>query len=322
MSPRVITFYSYKGGTGRTMALANVAWVLASNGKRVLAIDWDLESPGLHQYFRPFLRDPSLLSTRGLIDFIVDFAADTATGRIATPGTLLHFASSLDFAFSGRGTIDLIGAGCLDPTYALRVNTFSWQSFYERLGGNVLLDQMKKEFAAYDYVLIDSRAGVSDYASICTADMPDALVACFTLNRQSVEGTASVVQSVLQQRGARRVEVFPVPMRIDHAEKEQLERARGGALSRFHELSIKLKLDYWDRMEFPYIPYFAYNEVLAAFIERPFLTRSILNASETLTGYLTEGAVTQAIPVPEPTRTRVQRAFATGTSADGGKAWR
>ena len=43
---RIITFYSYKGGTGRSMALANVAWLLASNGQRVLAIDWDLEAPG------------------------------------------------------------------------------------------------------------------------------------------------------------------------------------------------------------------------------------------------------------------------------------
>jgi MinD-like ATPase involved in chromosome partitioning or flagellar assembly len=39
---RIITFYSYKGGTGRSMALANIAWILASAGKRVLAIDWDL----------------------------------------------------------------------------------------------------------------------------------------------------------------------------------------------------------------------------------------------------------------------------------------
>ena len=52
---KVVTFYSYKGGTGRTMALANVAWILAANGHRVLAVDWDLESPGLHRYFAPFI---------------------------------------------------------------------------------------------------------------------------------------------------------------------------------------------------------------------------------------------------------------------------
>src|SRR5581483_10947473 len=38
---RIVTFYSYKGGTGRSMALANVAWLLASGGRRVLVIDWD-----------------------------------------------------------------------------------------------------------------------------------------------------------------------------------------------------------------------------------------------------------------------------------------
>lgn len=53
---RIITFYSYKGGTGRSMALANVAWVLAAAGSRVLAIDWDFEAPGLHRYSTPFSR--------------------------------------------------------------------------------------------------------------------------------------------------------------------------------------------------------------------------------------------------------------------------
>jgi len=54
---RIITFYSYKGGTGRTMALANAAWILASNRFRVLIVDWDLEAPGLHRYLRPFVTD-------------------------------------------------------------------------------------------------------------------------------------------------------------------------------------------------------------------------------------------------------------------------
>src|SRR5215468_7238933 len=41
---RVITFYSYKGGVGRTMALANVAYRLANtHGLKVIAVDWDLE---------------------------------------------------------------------------------------------------------------------------------------------------------------------------------------------------------------------------------------------------------------------------------------
>ena len=52
---RITTFYSFKGGVGRTMALANVAFLAAMNGKRVLAMDWDLEAPGLSYYFRSLL---------------------------------------------------------------------------------------------------------------------------------------------------------------------------------------------------------------------------------------------------------------------------
>lgn len=45
------------------MCVANTAWILASNGMRVLVVDWDLEAPGLHRYFHPFLPDPELLVT-------------------------------------------------------------------------------------------------------------------------------------------------------------------------------------------------------------------------------------------------------------------
>src|SRR5687768_18601726 len=54
MSGSVITFYSYKGGVGRSMALANIAVLLARRGHRVLAVDWDPEAPGLERYFSYF----------------------------------------------------------------------------------------------------------------------------------------------------------------------------------------------------------------------------------------------------------------------------
>ena len=79
---QVITFYSYKGGTGRTMALANVAWILACNGKRVLAIDWDLESPGLHKFFHPFLDESIVSATPGVIE-IVNSASLPSTALVA-----------------------------------------------------------------------------------------------------------------------------------------------------------------------------------------------------------------------------------------------
>src|SRR4051812_3785688 len=76
IKPRIVTFYSYKGGTGRSMALANVAWILAANGKRVAVIDWDLEAPGLHRYLHPYLRDPELRDSSGVIEFVMAYARE------------------------------------------------------------------------------------------------------------------------------------------------------------------------------------------------------------------------------------------------------
>jgi Mrp family chromosome partitioning ATPase len=76
---KIITFYSYKGGTGRSMVLANVAWILASNGKKVLAVDWDLEAQGLHRYFYPFLLDKDLTASEGIIDFVSDYSMAAMT---------------------------------------------------------------------------------------------------------------------------------------------------------------------------------------------------------------------------------------------------
>ena len=43
-----VAFYSYKGGVGRSLLLANAARFLASLGKGVVALDLDFEAPGLH----------------------------------------------------------------------------------------------------------------------------------------------------------------------------------------------------------------------------------------------------------------------------------
>jgi MinD-like ATPase involved in chromosome partitioning or flagellar assembly len=55
-----ITFYSFKGGVGRTFALVNVGAYLAKRGRRVLLVDFDLEAPGLETFDRlrpaPFTR--------------------------------------------------------------------------------------------------------------------------------------------------------------------------------------------------------------------------------------------------------------------------
>src|SRR5438094_11627 len=67
-----ITFYSYKGGVGRTLAIANVATYLALLGQKVVAVDFDLEAPGLHYKLLPSYPEPEFAKLRGMIDYIHD----------------------------------------------------------------------------------------------------------------------------------------------------------------------------------------------------------------------------------------------------------
>ncbi len=279
---RIATFYSYKGGTGRSMALANFAWIVAASGKRVLAIDWDLEAPGLHRYFRPFLVDPDLFESDGLIDTFWSFAASAveksssdakrpaSKDRANVEEGLVDATRRLDWKFPTGGYIDFIGAGRQDETYSQRVNTFDWKRFYD-LGGSRVLNNAKEHLRKrYDWVLIDSRTGVSDTSGISTIQMPDTVVAFFTLNRQSIDGVTAILRAIKSARKDNSpISFFPVATRIENAESERLELARSyarNALSDFVPTAMQSSpRDYWDKMEIAYRPAYAFEEVLAAF---------------------------------------------------------
>ena len=104
---------------------------------------------------------------------------------------------SLDWDFPGDGRLDFLSAGRQNRDYSAAVCSLDWDNFYDRLGGGrffrAMRDDMKRN---YDYVLIDSRTGLSDVADICTIQLPDVLVVCFTLSDQSIEGAANVARQI------------------------------------------------------------------------------------------------------------------------------
>lgn len=172
--------------------------------------------------------------------------------------------------------------------------------------------------AGYDYVLIDSRTGVSDTSGICTVQMPDLLVVCFTYNTQGIEGAAAVAESAVLQRqkpdGGSGLLVLPVPMRVEMAEKEKLDLARELAQERFDpflsHLTSQQKDLYWGGVEILYQPFYAYEEVLATFGDKPFQTNSLLASMEVLTSYITNGKVARMASIPEPKRQEVVARYA------------
>src|SRR5438309_9698474 len=97
---QIVTFYSYKGGTGRTMALSNVAWILAASGKRVLVADWDLESPGLHRFFKPFLNADAIRGKAGVIDLIRSYEDEIMQERDRPERWYEEYARVQHYAFA------------------------------------------------------------------------------------------------------------------------------------------------------------------------------------------------------------------------------
>jgi tetratricopeptide (TPR) repeat protein len=263
---RIVTFYSYKGGVGRTFALANVAVLLAKRRQRVLLMDWDLEAPGLHRYFTPHL-SATLLPTQGIIQLLGDALQDPRA-RWEPLAAKITLGDNL--------TLSIIPSGDQDPDYVERVRDFSWKDFFENRQGGEVLDRWRKEWKqAFDFVLIDSRTGITDTGGVCTVFLPDILVFVFSANEQSFGRGVQVMLGVQEARRKLAVPrppaaILPLPGRFDG--RDEVDEAKTW-LDRFSR-ELKPFYDDWLPKQFeprqileltktPYITKFSFGEPLA-----------------------------------------------------------
>ncbi|MGY1496782.1 FxSxx-COOH system tetratricopeptide repeat protein [Streptomyces sp. QTS52] len=306
---QIVTFYSQKGGTGRTMAVANVAWILASNGYHVLAADWDVEAPGLHRYFHPFLDAATSAATTGVLNLFSGYVTEWRT----RPGTesaadlrqrlarVLPHAVSVDWTFPDGGSLDYMPAGRQDGEYLTHLMDFSWREFAERFGGARFLEALRHDMKShYDFTLIDSRCGVSDLVGLCTIDLPDVLVNCFNLSSQSIEGAARMARSILRDVHPRPLRILPVAMRVADGRDTRLAAARELVRVSFQELPADSRTG----MEVPHRSDYAYEETLTTFGDPPGEPNSLLAAFERLTELITEGRVRRFPPLDDELRRR------------------
>ena len=292
----IVTFYSYKGGTGRTMALANVACLLADAGENVLVVDWDLEAPGLHRFFPPRLRRSSNMTDLGLDDTpgVIDlFCALRENLPAAKPESDDEAEAAVERAFEGidpeaciRDTaipgVRIMRAGRNDDGgYSRRVGTFDWEGVFQRAPGiyRAFADRLTER---YRWVLVDSRTGVTDISGICTSLLPERLVVVFTPNRQSLTGVRELVQRATDYRRSsddlRPLLVYPLPSRIETSLQDLRARWRFGDPDRevigyepmFEELlarSYGLQhcdlSAYFDEVQIQQTPDYAYGEEIA-----------------------------------------------------------
>ena len=311
----VVTFYSFNGGTGRTTALANIAWILAANGRRVLVADWNFDSPSVHRHFRPFMAPEALQRASSVTDLIrrYEWAVVRGDGQNDEYTRIPPHTLALQWDFPDGGCLHLLPAGRHDRNYAASLSGLNWDQFYA-LGGGRFLDALRAEMrGSYDYTLIDSRPGLNDVADICTIQLPDVLVLCFTFSDHGIDGAAEAAAAVRYQDSSREVAILPVPMLVATTEHEKADAGRMVARDRLGGLpNVMPEAErdiYWNSVEVPYRPFYAFEEILAAFGDRAGAAMSLLSAYEIVTRYLTDGAVTALPPMDDALRLRILARF-------------
>lgn len=223
----IISFYSYKGGVGRSQLCANVAAYLChKKGKRILLWDWDFEAPGLHYFFGKKNGD---IKFGGTIELFMAYCKQIRSERNITTDKLKFFnkeeivrlRDGQAISDGQSGYIDLIPAGNYNVDFIYKVNSFNWFEFYEVLDGVTYVDELRSwiNTLEYDYIFIDSRTGITDYSGICNIQLPDANVVVAVPNEQNLYGSKQVVSQILNHEytksEARKPYVFPILSRID-----------------------------------------------------------------------------------------------------------
>jgi tetratricopeptide (TPR) repeat protein len=293
----VITFYSFKGGVGRSMALANIAALAAQRGKRVLALDFDFEAPGLHRYLlKPERHEPAPAQQSGVLNLFaalrdqlhVAFPAGQGLQDADAPARLQKLvAGEIDsdkYLYRIRlddpnrrkphtVSIDFVAAARFDGTYPELVRAFDWQGFYDDYAElfPALVDELGRR---YDLILVDSRTGVTDIGSICTMALPDKLVLVFSPNEQSLAGALDAGWQAVQGRkeagAARPLGIFPLVSRVEEGEEEQKRAWIKRSRERFEKLAgeaygvPECDLEaYFNAVRIPHRGYYAYGERIA-----------------------------------------------------------
>jgi MinD-like ATPase involved in chromosome partitioning or flagellar assembly len=259
----IVTFYSYKGGVGRSMALANIAVLLARRGLKVLAVDWDLEAPGLERYFGYFDIKPG---GPGLLRLFME-------ARDGRPPDYSEFTSSIDC--DTTHPITLLASGReQDEAYSRNLESFDWEAFFVQGGGSFVEELRHRWRHEFDIVLVDSRTGLSDTGGICTIQVPDIVVAMFTANYQSLYGVRDVMRLAQKARQSLAYDrmplsVLPLPARWGLQEFQEtqvwLDRVTE-AMQEFYEDWLPRNLpvrEVVERVKVPQADYFGFGEKLA-----------------------------------------------------------
>lgn len=223
-----ITFYSYKGGTGRSLAAANLAMALYRIGVSSCLLDFDLHAPGLHYKLEGQLDFKPADFTCGIVHLIMRSLVDE--GRL-TQEDLAEFGinvNELPRELSGGDEAETIRRiarrlssdnGDESDSRALWFipagqigNENYWRMAMHPMVESRIDLHMKEDVAFFEsvkrgivsldpspeYLIVDSRSGVSELSGVSTRLLANAQkVVVLTVNhREGIEGSRFIMDGL------------------------------------------------------------------------------------------------------------------------------
>ena len=207
--PIIATFYSLRGGVGRSTALAYTARILASRGRTVLCVDMDLEAPGLAALFG---KETEIREGQGLLSILL------ALDQGERPDIRNHI-----LRISETDELYCLPAGLPDANYARLLNFIDPGAWYreERNPLRELMQMLGSDLPFKpDVILLDARTGITPLNGPLLFDLADLAIIVFFPHPQARMGTGALVRALLaadtQRPGERltpepRFLVSPIP---------------------------------------------------------------------------------------------------------------
>jgi MinD-like ATPase involved in chromosome partitioning or flagellar assembly len=174
---KIISFHSFRGGTGKSNTTANVATLLASEGLCVGVVDTDLQSPGIHALFG--------LNQETVSYFLNDYLWGNCDVKQAAYDT----TANLDAGLSGRVYLVPSSVKMNDIARVMREG-------YDVGLLNEGFRRLVKELSL-DVLMLDTHPGLNEETLLSIA-MSNALAIVMRPDHQDYEGT-SVTLSVARK---------------------------------------------------------------------------------------------------------------------------
>jgi hypothetical protein len=206
-------------------------------------------------------------ANRGLTELIQHFADGKKprwrgyTTKVSIPGA--------------KAPLTLMTAGLQNATYVQRMQALNWERLYTQHDLGAFLEELRAGWkSAFDFVLLDSRTGITDIGGICTAQLPDLLVLLFTANEQSLNGVVDVFRRATLTRNSlpydrAKLLALPVATRFEMAVEYKLAEKWLGTFARelapvfadwkHKDIPIPELLNF---TRVPYIPFWSFGEEL------------------------------------------------------------